>query len=153
MKGLVGIAVLLGIVGTVLGVIALMDGGTSFEEKSMTLTGGEETDRIEFPVETAPGSHPFAGDAFTASREITGDATGHQTVLCVPVAGDVVECNGAFILEDGEIEIEGSEPAAEDGQATSAIIGGTGAYKGAVGEVDVDFENYEFELDFVVPSD
>jgi hypothetical protein len=153
MKGLVGIAVLLGIIGTVLGVVALMDDGGGFEEKTLTLQGGEETDRIEFPVETASGSHPFARDAFTASREITGDATGVQTVLCVPVAGDVVECNGAFIHDDGEIEIEGSEPAAEDGQATSAIVGGTGAYKGAIGEIDIDFENYEFTLDYVVPSD
>ena len=46
MKGLIGIAVVLGIVGTVLGAIALMDeggdDGGGFEEHTLTLTGGEE---------------------------------------------------------------------------------------------------------------
>ena len=153
MKGLVGVAVLLGIAGTVLGAIALADGGGGFEERTLTLDGAEATDRIEFPVETAAGSHPFGADGWTESREISGDAEGTQTITCVPVAGDVVECNGSFILGDGEIEIEGSEPAADDGQATSAITGGTGAYRGAIGEVDIDFENYEFTLDLLIPED
>ena len=71
----------------------------------------------------------------------------------MPIAGDHVECNGAVILEDGELEIEGTEAGGDDGQATSAIVGGTGSYKGALGEVDVDFENDEYTLDFIIPED
>jgi len=153
MKGLVGIAVLLGIVGTVLGVMALTGGGGGFEEETLTLEGEEATDRVEFPVETAEGSHPFGADAWTQSRAVSGDDEGTQVITCVPVAGEIVECTGAFILEDGEIEIEGSEPAADDGQATSAIVGGTGEYAGAVGEVDIDFDAHTFTLDLHIPED
>lgn len=158
MKGLVGIAVVLGIAGTVLGAIALMDGGEDEDEggserQTLSLSAGEEDERVEFTLEDIDKSHPFGTEGWSAHREVSGDASGEQSITCVPAAGDIVECNGAFILEDGEIEIEGTEQAADDGQATSAIVGGTGAYAGAAGEVDVDFENYEFTLDFVVPED
>lgn len=151
MKGLVGIAVVLGIAGTVLGLIALMDGGDAFDTQTLELTGGEE-ERVEFAVEHIDKSHPLGTEGWTARRELSGDATGEWIINCTPVAGDHVECNGAARLEDGEIEIEGTEEAADDGQATSAIIGGTGAYEGALGEVDIDFENDAYTLHLLVPK-
>ena len=153
MKGLIGIAVVLGIAGTVLGAVALMDDGGGYERQTLSLTGGEEDERVEFAIEGIDKSHPFGTEGWSAHREISGDASGEQAITCVPAAGDIVECNGSFILEDGEIEIEGTEPAADDGQATSAIVGGTGDYAGAVGEVDVNFDDYTYSLDFVVPED
>jgi hypothetical protein len=156
MKGLIGIAVVLGIAGTVLGAIALMDeggdDGGGFESQTLTLTGGEE-ERIPFAVEHIDESHPLGNEGWTTHREVSGDASGEWVVVCTPIAGDHVHCNGAAILEDGELEIEGTEPAADDGQATSAIVGGTGDYKGAIGEVDIDFENDEYTLDFLIPED
>ncbi len=151
MKGLVGIAVVLGLVGTVLGIMSL-SGDDAFDEHTLSLTGGEE-ERIPFTVEHIDKSHPLGNEGWTTHREVTGDATGEWVIMCVPLAGDKVECNGSALLEDGDIEIEGTESAEDDGQATSAIVGGTGAYEGAVGEVDVDFENDEYTLHFHTPKE
>jgi hypothetical protein len=74
-------------------------------------------------------------------------------MTCTPRLGDMVECEGAFVLSNGEIEILGTEPAADDGNAVSAIVGGTGDYKGAVGEVTIDWETPSFELDYVLPDE
>jgi hypothetical protein len=36
-----------------------------------------------------------------------------------------------------------TEPAEDDSKATSAIVGGTGAYQGAIGSYDVEFDSAE----------
>lgn len=75
MKALVGIAVVLGLAGTVLGIVAMKDDG--FDEQTIELTGGEET-RIDFKTETSDPSHPLEG--WTTVREVTGDASGEWAI-------------------------------------------------------------------------
>jgi hypothetical protein len=129
-----------------------MDEGGGFDEKTLVLKGGAE-DRAEFTVETADKSNPFGAKGFSSHKEITGDATGDQVITCVPVIADEVECSGAFVLDDGDLEIEGTEQAEDDGAAVSAIVGGTGAYEGAVGEVEIDYENDEYTVHLHLPQD
>jgi hypothetical protein len=149
-KALVGIAVLLGVAGTVLGVVALMDeGGVSYgDEQTLELTG-ENEQRIDFEESnTSDPKHPLEG--WATVRDISGDATGEYAVTCVPLVEDDVECAGGFQLEDGDIEVEGTEEAVDDGSATHAIVGGTGEYEGATGEFDVDWQSDTYTLRFHV---
>ena len=148
MKALIGIAVVLGIVGTVLGVLAIT-GQDAFEEQTLELTGSNE-ERIDFKSGSTDPAHEL--DAWTSVRDIGGDATGTYVVTCIPLLTDEIECSGGFRLEDGDIEVEGTEAAMDDGQASTALVGGTGAYRGVTGEVDVDFENDAFTLHLMVPN-
>ena len=159
MKGLVGVAVLLGIVGVVLGAIALMDDGGAFEKKTLELTGAPEEDFTQFPVEGIDKSHAFGTEGFSSHREVSGDASGQQSITCTPKPGDLVECSGGFILEDGDIEIEGTEEASDDSEAVSAVVGGTGAYEGAIGSMEIEFDSAEgdggqtYTLSLLIPSE
>jgi hypothetical protein len=148
MKALVGIAVVLGLAGTILGVMAMGDedeGVDSGEETTLELTGSDE-ERVDFDLAHIKGSHPLGSGGWSSHSTISGDATGEYVRTCVPVPIDDIECNGGFQLEDGDIETEVTEEAVDDGTSTAAIIGGTGDYAGAGGEMDVDFENDEYTL-------
>jgi len=60
---------------------------------------------------------------------------------------------GAFQLSDGTIEIETTAHDEPGGAtATAALIGGTGAYEGAVGSVDVTFEKNTYTLHLLIPN-
>jgi hypothetical protein len=148
-KAGVAIAVVLGIVAIVLGIVALKHkGGPHFsDEQTLELTG-ENEERIDFNVDTNHKEHPLEG--WTAVRDVSGDATGEYAVTCVPLARDDIECSGGFQLEGGDIEVEGTEEATDDGQATTGIVGGTGDYHGAAGSVDIDFEADTYSLTFHV---
>lgn len=160
MKALIGIAVLLGLAGTVLGIMALGDSGDAFDEQTLSLKGGAE-ERIDFDAELAHESHamldgtefnePTAG--FAAVSELTGDKTGDWVRSCVPMVKDRLDCNGAFQLDDGTIEFDATStfPSSPD-DAKSAVIGGTGAYAGATGEVDVDFSTDTFTVHLLIPK-
>ena len=151
MKALVGIAVVLGLAGTVLGIVEMKDAGGDFEleEQTIELTGGKE-ERIDFKAESANPSHEL--EAWSTVRPVSGDATGEWIVTCLPIVADHIECHGGVLLEDGDIEFEGTEEAQEDGEAISAVVGGTGAYKGSIGEVHIDFENDTYRLELLTPS-
>ncbi len=145
-----GVAVVLGLAGTALGIVALATGG-GFEEKTLELReskGSEE--RIDFQTGTAHPSHQF--DGWTIVRQVSGDSTGEHTVTCLGIVRDNIECNGAFQLEDGDLEVEGTSEAKRTGQATNAIVGGTGAYEGATGEVEIDYVADTFKLHLLIPE-
>jgi formylmethanofuran dehydrogenase subunit C len=87
------------------------------------------------------------------NSEVTGDSTGEYVRTCTPVVDDEIECNGAFQLSGGTIEIEAT--AHDDpGETTStaAISGGTGAYAGAFGAVEVNFEENTYRLHVLIPN-
>ena len=123
----------------------------AFEEKTLELReskGSEE--RVDFQTGTAHPSHQF--DGWTIVRQVSGDSTGEHTVTCLGIVRDNIECNGAFQLEDGDLEVEGTSEAKRTGQATNAIVGGTGAYEGATGEVEIDYEADTFKLHLLIPA-
>ena len=158
MKALVGLAVILGLAGTVLGVMAMGsdddddDGAEAAEELTLELTGSNE-ERVDFEVPHTPGSHPLGSGGWSSHSEIGGDASGEYVRTCVPVASDDIECNGAFQLDEGDIETEVTEEAEDDGSSTAAIVGGTGDYAGAGGEVEIDFDNDAYTLHVLLPDD
>jgi hypothetical protein len=87
------------------------------------------------------------------NSKVTGDSTGEYVRTCTPVLDDEIECNGAFQLSGGTIEIETT--AHDDPReitATAAVVGGTGSYAGAPGTVDVNFEENTYALHLLIPN-
>jgi len=153
MRGMTGLAVVLGLVGIVLGIIALLHGGGGTTEETLSLTGGKET-RIDFEEPATVKGHPVEGGAWSSNSEISGDRTGEYVRTCVPVPIDEVECSGAFLLEDGDIEVDVTEEAhPNEPQAEGAIIGGTGAYETATGTMEVHWEDDTYTLNVVLEDD
>lgn len=160
MKALIGLAVVLGLVGTVLGIIGLTDSSDAFDERTLALEGGSE-ERIDFKVPYDSASHPMhdgtefnePAEGFASVSELTGDRSGEWVRTCVPLVSDRIDCSGAFQLEDGTIEYDATDTfPASPADATAAIIGGTGSYAGATGEVDVDFATDTFTLRLLIPK-
>jgi hypothetical protein len=154
MKGLTGLAVVLGLAGTVLGIIALLDSGGGTTEQTLNLTGGKET-RIEFEEPATSKGHPIGNlNAWSSNEDVSGDKTGEYMRTCVPIPTDEIECSGAFLLEDGDIEVDLSEEAdAQDPESDGAIIGGTGEYEGAGGTMHVNWEENTYTLDLILQDD
>ena len=151
MKGIVVVALLLGIAGTALGVIALVDKEEG-SEQTLALTGGKET-RIEFKAPATVNGHPVGSAAWSSNSEISGDRTGEYVRTCVPVPTDDIECSGAFLLDDGDLEVELTEEAdPQDANSDGAIVGGTRAYDGAHGTMQVDWKKDSYTLSFTVPD-
>jgi hypothetical protein len=151
MKGIAVVALLLGIAGTALGVIALVDKDEGSEEQTLQLQGANET-RVDFNS-AAGGSRNPLKNAWSTNREISGDRTGEYVTTCVPVPTDEVECSGAFLLDDGDIEVEATEEAdPKDPNADGAIVGGTRAYEGAQGSMQVDWKKDTYTLSLTLPD-
>ena len=147
MKALVGVAVILGLVGAVLGAMAFLREDDPFIEFTISLTGGEPDRSVSYPAEGIAKGHPNGNLVVVRNSKVTGDSTGEYIRTCIPVIDDEIECNGAFQLEEGTIEIETTahdDPG--EATATAAIVGGTGLYANALGSVDVNFETNTYVL-------
>lgn len=153
MKGINGVALVLGAVGTVLAVIALVKvGGTGFDEQTLQLTSGKET-RIEYQTQAESKGHPLKSTAWSSNSPVNGDRSGEYVRTCIPVPTDEIECSGSFLLEDGDVEVDLTEEAEpSDANSDGAIIGGTGAYDGAVGSIAVDWKKDTYTLNLKTPK-
>ena len=147
MKALVGIAILLGLAGTVLGFIAV-GGSDEYEDLTLELQGGEDI-RSE-----SPATHAEKGNqqvSYGAEQAISGDRTGEYTRVCEPIAADDFQCIGALLLEDGSIAYSST---GEDENPTVAVItGGTDAYDGARGTLEIDHETDIYTVNLALPND
>jgi hypothetical protein len=153
MKGITGVALVLGVVGTVLAVIALIEVGDSgFDEQTLQLSTGKET-RVDFQAQATTKGHPLKGTAWSSNSEVSGDRSGEYVRTCTPVPTDEIECSGSFLLEDGDIEVDLTEEAEPtDAKSDGAIIGGTRAYDGAVGSVELDWKKNTYTLNLKTPK-
>jgi hypothetical protein len=70
---------------------------------------------------------------------VTGDSTGEYVLTCTPVLDDEIECNGAFQLSGGTIEIE-TTAHDDPGEIT------------ATAAVDVNFEENTYTLHLFIPN-
>ncbi len=98
-----------------------------------------------------------AGDLLTFANEVYDEAnqnkTGTDQGYCIrTVPGTSWECFWTVSLSDGQITVEG--PFLDAGDSVLAITGGTGAYKGAGGEMklharDAKGSEYDFRYEVV----
>lgn len=153
MKGIIGVAVVLGAVGTVLAIVALVKVGDSgFDEQTLQLAAGKET-RVEFHAPATVKGQPLGSTAWASNSKVSGDRSGEYVRTCVPVPTDEIDCSGSFLLEDGDVEVDLTEEAnPTDATSDGAIIGGTRAYAGAVGSFDVDWKKDTYTLNLKIPK-
>src|SRR5262245_24988651 len=79
----------------------------------------------------------FANDVFDGADK---DKIGSDQGYCVRiVVGKTWECNWTTFLPGGQITVEG--PFSDTGNTVVAITGGTGAYRGARGSMDLNYHN------------
>ncbi len=149
------VAVVFGVIGTLLGIASLSRQGDSaaFDEVTINMTGTEVA-RETFPVVGVAADHPEGTDAFQVVTEVTGDRTGQYFRECTPVISDLITCDGAFQLNDGDVEIESTSNGNNDAttSAVFAVTGGTDAYAGATGTAVVDWINNTYTLNMWVPN-
>jgi hypothetical protein len=157
-KALVALAIVLGLAGSVLGVIALLRESNRYEVLTLKLQGGQET-RSE-----APATHAEPGNrspSYGAEQAISGDRSGTYTRACEPIAAEGFQCIGALLLDDGAIAFSdtgSNENPAIDGNAgtvaagVAVVTGGTRAYDGARGTIEIDYEADKYTVHLELPS-
>jgi hypothetical protein len=152
MKGLIAVAMLLGIAGTALGVVALVDDEKgAFEKKTLNLTDGKEI-RTKFRAQGVAKGHPLPAVAWTSTSNLSGDATGEHVRTCIPITNDNITCSGAFILKNGTIEFTATEELFKGKtNATASIIGGDGAYEGASGTIALNYQKNTYGIHLLIP--
>jgi hypothetical protein len=97
------------------------------------------------------------GDVLAYANPIYDEANENQigtdNGYCIrTVAGAAWECNWTTTLDDGQIMVEGPFLDGED--SVNAITGGTGAYAGATGEMELQYRDPKgTEYDFIFHID
>ena len=128
---------------------AVVGGCGGSKAQTLQLRGGKDT-RVQFRAPGTTKGHPLKGIAWSSNEAVSGDRTGEYVRTCVPLPTDEIECSGAFLLKDGDIEVELTEEASNPSDATSdgVIVGGTRAYAGAVGSYQLDWKKNTYTLNF-----
>ena len=137
------VAVVLALVGVGLGIAALSKDDDAFERQTLQLI--EETENEE-PLDV--GREP----ALTFSSPVSGDADGELAGVCLPVGEDGIACETTFFLPDGTITTQNAR-LGDTREITSPIVGGTGAYEGALGTHSIaDPDSQEHTLELILPA-
>jgi allene oxide cyclase len=122
--------------------------GQSSNTMSLTVVERATTDVVTDVGEEGDS----VGDVLTFANEVYDEANetqvGTDSGYCIRTAVGVGwECFWTMTLEDGQIMVQG--PFSDTGDSTMAIIGGTGAYANAGGEMGLHSRNAEgTEFDF-----
>lgn len=111
---------------------------------------------VEHVVNETVIDHPpmddSVGDVLTFANELFDDLNktkvGTDQGYCIRVdVGKSWECNWTAFLADGQITVEG--PFFDDKGSTLAVTGGTGAYRGWYGSMELTFRDNPKEYNFV----
>lgn len=158
MKALVTAAIVLGLAGSVLGLVALLRGSDGNEALTLNLQGGKEI-RSESPATHAEPDN--RSPSYGAEQALSGDRNGTYTRACEPIAAKGFQCIGALLLDDGVISFvdtgSNENPAIDGNPATVAagvavVTGGTKAYDGARGTIDINYESDKYTVHLELPS-
>lgn len=89
-----------------------------------------------------PGQKPGSevpGDQCVFSEKLTrgGAPYGHSAVHCVVATTNDLVCTAAWTLPDGQITVAGDAGSTTGTRKLMPVLGGTGAYQGAGGEVTI----------------
>jgi hypothetical protein len=79
-----------------------------------------------------------AGDSFTFSNDVSGDAKGQLYGGCFVADRGEPTCQATYVLENGHVTIAGVPDFRQEAETfEAAVTGGSGAYEGATGKVAV----------------
>jgi hypothetical protein len=152
---LIIVALLVGAAGLALGIVNIDEEGQA-EELTLNLTVEEgEFNVNDVPPQAESEEDISPGDSFVFTGAASGDREGTLLGACeVPGAGEPT-CHVSYVFGDGTVTGAGSPDFSQQAESFQiAVTGGTGAYDGATGEIDVR-ENGEaiHAVTLVVPED
>ncbi len=137
-------ALVLAVAGIVIGILALARDDPAFERQTLSLTEAVENEqRLDV------GREP----AFTFSSPVSGDLEGEVAGNCLPVGDDGIACETTYFFADGTITTQNAR-LADTPDITAPIVGGTGAYEGALGTLSIpDADAHQHTLEILLPAD
>jgi allene oxide cyclase len=119
----------------VVGGATLASAASSATSQSLTLVAVDIPKSERYVDLGAKGNGPGDVLFFRETLREGGKRAGHSEVMCVTVARDVGRCQGTLFLAGGTLEASGA--AHFDARFSLPIVGGTGRYAGARGELQV----------------
>ena len=157
MRVLVLVALLLGAAGLVLGLVSILnEDGTESEELALTLTVQEGDFKLDDVPPPATSEEDIAsGDSFVFTGAVSGDRKGKLLGACEVADVGEPTCQVTYRFDDGDVTGAGIPDFSQQAESFEiAVTGGTGAYKGARGQVDVhENGNATHEMALVLPED
>ena len=156
MRILVVGALLLGAAGLAVGIASIAGGDdTESETLELTLTVEEGDFKVnDVPPPARSEEDISGGDSFVFTGAVAGDRKGNLLGACEVAAPGEPTCHVTYRLDDGDVTGAGIPDFSQQAESFQiAVTGGTGAYEGASGLVDVH-ENGEatHEMTLVVPE-
>jgi hypothetical protein len=139
LKPLIILALLLGATGVTLGVVNLVSDDEESDSRTLTLTVREGNFSFnDVPPRAKDEGDIAAGDSFTFSNDVSGDAKGELYGGCFVADKGKATCQATYELQNGRITIAGVPGFSQEPETFEvAVTGGLGAYEGATGRVAV----------------
>jgi hypothetical protein len=133
------LALLLGAVGVTLGVVNLVVDDEESDSRTLTLTVREGNFSFnDVPPRARDEGDIAAGDSFTFSNDISGDANGQLYGGCFVADKGKATCQATYVLQNGRVTIAGVPGFSQEPETFEvAVTGGSGVYEGARGKVVV----------------
>ena len=157
MRVLIVVALLLGVAGLALGVVSVIEEDEKeSEELALTLAVQEGDFKVNDVAPSATSEEDISsGDSFVFTGAVSGDRDGKLLGACEVADVGEPTCQVTYTFDDGDVTGAGIPDFSQQAESFQiAVTGGTGAYEGARGQVDVH-ENGEatHEMTLVLPED
>jgi hypothetical protein len=140
MRALIGVALLLGAAGLALGVVSIVEeDDKESEELALTLTVEEGDFKVNDVAPRATSEEDISsGDSFVFTGAVSGDREGKLLGACEVADVGEPTCQVTYTFDDGDVTGAGIPDFSQQAESFQiAVTGGTGAYDGASGQVDV----------------
>ena len=156
MRVFVLVALLLGAAGLVLGLVSVLgEDETESEELALTLTVQAGEFKVNDVAPAATSEEDISsGDSFVFTGAVSGDREGNLLGACEVADVGEPTCHVTYRFDDGDVTGDGIPDFSQQAESFQiAVTGGTGAYEGARGQVDVH-ENGDatHEMTLVLPE-
>jgi hypothetical protein len=154
---LILVALVLGVAGVALGIVSILDEGEQgSEELALTLTVQEGEFKVNDVAPPATSEEDISsGDSFVFTGAVSGDREGKLLGACEVADVGEPTCQVTYTFDDGHVTGAGVPDFSQQAESFEvAVTGGTAAYDGASGQVDVH-ENGQatHEMTLVLPED
>jgi hypothetical protein len=137
------LTLVLALAGIAIGIVALAKDDSAFERQTLSLTEEAENER---------GLDVGREPAFTYASPVSGDVEGEVAGVCLPVGEDGIACETTYFLAAGTITTQNAR-FSDTPEITAPIVGGTGAYEGALGTLSIpDPDSHEHTLELLLPA-